>query len=215
MMTCHWPGSSAVWPQSLSVFVCLSHSSGTERRCCSSYWCLSFCTEGKRKSKCDKVHICHLVLLMFYHINGNLTSCQQAGMLSGHRALKILFTNLDIGNWDWAEDAHGPFILIWQHLHEQCNFQDFHYLNSLLCCCLFLSKQTKQIKTKRNSNCWEEPDSRSFFFVFKRYQVSKRYQNEFQRLTVTVELHLSGLDDKNEGCQGKVYLPLVDSEQQH
>lgn len=39
--TCHWPGSLVVWPQSLSASVCLCHSSWTERRCCSSYWCPS------------------------------------------------------------------------------------------------------------------------------------------------------------------------------
>lgn len=44
-MTCRWPGSSAVWPQSLSASVCLCHSSWTEKRCCSSYWCPSSCKQ--------------------------------------------------------------------------------------------------------------------------------------------------------------------------
>lgn len=142
------------------------------------------------------MHICHLfftdvlsILMITWH-PVNKQECFQDTENPIHQP--------DIGNWDLVEDAHRRlFTLIWQqnlfktlnshecpkhlphkaqsqNVHEQRNFQELHYFNSLLCCRLsFLSKKTKQIKTKRNSNCWEKPGSRSLF-CFQMYQ---RYQN--------------------------------------
>lgn len=123
-MTCHWPGSSAVWRQSLSAFVCLARSSGTERRCCFSYWCPSSCAERKRKSKCHKVHKRHLLFFTDFFQNSR----------PWHFVIK------SEGNWEFktqtwhcevAEKAHTSLLLGTGPIHSIFIFYTTCFFNKI------------------------------------------------------------------------------------